>query len=158
VTEPVLSVGWKKSKDKPIPPYVLGGLLGDGSLTDCGIRLTTCDHEIADRMIELCPGEIKGPYFSADPSHRAATYSFSPRGKTAVQLRKLGLMGHDSYSKFIPQMYLRGKLEERWELLRGLMDTDGWCEQDGDAHFCTTSAALRRDVAELARSLGAVVS
>jgi replicative DNA helicase len=67
-------------------------------------------------------------------------------------------MGKRAEDKSIPRIYLLGSVVERWELLRGLMDTDGWADADGDCYSCSVSDALIRDVRELARSLGAVVT
>ena len=49
-------------------------------------------------------------------------------------------------------------VEWRRELLRGLMDTDGWVESRRCAYYTTTSPQLRDDVAKLARSLGCFVT
>jgi replicative DNA helicase len=69
-------------------------------------------------------------------------------------LRGLGLWSVRSEAKFIPRVYLDASHDARLDLLRGLMDTDGWIERRGSARFCSTSAQLARDVAELVRSLG----
>ncbi|MBK6587955.1 MAG: phage terminase large subunit family protein [Acidobacteria bacterium] len=58
-------------------------------------------------------------------------------------------------NKHIPQDYLRSSVEQRWQLLRGLMDTDGCSSQEAaSAEFTTTLPALRDGFCELARSLG----
>jgi replicative DNA helicase len=69
-------------------------------------------------------------------------------------LRGLGLWNVRSETKFIPRVYLDASRDARLDLLRGLMDTDGWVERWGSARFCSTSEQLARDVAELVRSLG----
>src|SRR5687767_10714491 len=69
-------------------------------------------------------------------------------------LRGLGLWNVRSEAKFIPRVYLDASREARLDLLRGLMDTDGWVERWGSARFCSTSEQLARDVVELVRSLG----
>ncbi|MBI2492047.1 MAG: hypothetical protein HYV94_08125 [Candidatus Rokubacteria bacterium] len=50
-------------------------------------------------------------------------------------LRALGLWGVRSEEKFIPDVYLGAPREARLELLRGLMDTDGWVERWGSVRF-----------------------
>jgi len=69
-------------------------------------------------------------------------------------LRDLGLWETPSHEKFIPDVYLDAPREARVDLLRGLLDTDGWVERWGSARFCSTSETLARDVARLVRSLG----
>jgi replicative DNA helicase len=69
----------------------------------------------------------------------------------------LGIYGHTAESKFIPQQYLEASKEQRWELLRGLMDTDGTAgNKQGTPSYCTISRRLAKDVVRLVRSLGGV--
>jgi replicative DNA helicase len=59
-----------------------------------------------------------------------------------------------SHEKFIPRVYLDASRGARLDLLRGLLDTDGWVERFGTVRFATSSAKLAADVVELVRSLG----
>lgn len=59
-----------------------------------------------------------------------------------------------SETKFIPKNYLMGSITQRFELLRGLLDTDGTIDEKGRVEFTTVSPRLRDDVIELVRSLG----
>ena len=66
-------------------------------------------------------------------------------------LERIGVRGN----KHIPLEYLRAGVEQRRELLRGLMDTDGWWSlARRRAGFTTTDDRLATDVLELLRSLG----
>jgi len=70
------------------------------------------------------------------------------------ELRKLGLDGKGAKEKFIPDKYIYcSSIEERVELLRGLMDTDGTCDKRAAA-YTTISKQLAEGVVELIRSLG----
>ena len=69
-------------------------------------------------------------------------------------LRSLGVYGN----KHIPQVYLQASIEQRWALLKGLMDTDGTCEKRGQCEFTQKSKALMDGFIELVRSLGIKVS
>lgn len=153
LAEPVRMTVASRWGVRPIDAYALGALLGDGSLSDGGLRLTSCDPEIAE-MVAVGIGPYRGPYTYAG---RAPEYVFR-EGDTRKHLEKFGLAGAGSFHKFIPKEYLVGTIDERWALLRGLMDTDGWAEADGDTYYCTVSRRLRDDVALLARSLGAYVT
>jgi phosphate starvation-inducible protein PhoH len=66
------------------------------------------------------------------------------------------LKGKKAWEKFIPDEYKYSSIEDRLDILRGLMDTDGSCrERKGDqVSFSTTSPRLADDVSELVRSLG----
>ena len=81
-----------------------------------------------------------------DAAHYAA--ALEARGHTVVVSDVLS-------NKHIPPQYLRAGVEQRWALLRGLMDTDGTSAADaGSAEFTSTKPALVEGFVELARSLG----
>lgn len=70
-------------------------------------------------------------------------------------IHNLGLLGTYSYNKFIPDMYkYHSSIDDRLSLLRGLMDTDGCCKENGEASFSTVSSKLADDIVELVQSLG----
>jgi len=73
-------------------------------------------------------------------------------------LDELGLRGLGSSEKFIPEVYFSASKEDRLELLRGLMDTDGWAEAHGSVRFTSSSRALSDGVQRLVRSLGGLCS
>jgi predicted ribonuclease YlaK/intein/homing endonuclease len=66
----------------------------------------------------------------------------------------LGLTGCKAWEKFVPEIYKYSSINDRLELLRGLMDTDGTVKKTGEASFTTTSKKLADDVVEIVRSLG----
>lgn len=132
--------------DLPIPPYTLGAWLGDGDSDAARLTMATADVGIAEAIrAEGVTVERQG---AVDGS--AGRYLLG-RGHLQRQLRELALLGE----KHIPAAYLRAGAGQRLELLRGLMDTDGFCSTpQGQSEFTTTSARLKEDVLELLRSLG----
>jgi len=72
-------------------------------------------------------------------------------------LNNLGLNGLRSYEKFIPDVYKYSSYEQRLELLKGLLDTDGNIKTNGEVNFTTTSKKLADDITELTHSLGGKV-
>lgn len=73
------------------------------------------------------------------------------RNRLFTRLHGLGVLNR----KHIPALYLRAGFDQRMNLLRGLLDTDGTVSaRGGRVEFCTTVAALRDGVLELIRSLG----
>lgn len=70
------------------------------------------------------------------------------------RLRDVGVLG----DKHIPDEYLTASAEQRMELLRGLLDTDGTIAVSGRIEFSVCNARLASDVAALVRSLGIKVS
>lgn len=128
--------------DLPIHPYVFGCWLGDGH-TDSG-RISKPDAELFDR-IEACGYEV-GPEWD-NPTRVTTRTAYGLQ----TQLRKAGLLGR----RHIPDAYLRASREQRAQLLRGLMDTDGsWNQTRQQAVFTSTDKGLAASVRELALSLG----
>jgi len=83
------------------------------------------------------------------------------KNKVALSLESLGLQGHKSYDKFIPDVYKYNNSKIRLEVLQGLMDTDGTVSKNGyGVSFSSSSQTLAKDVQELVWSFGgkAVIS
>lgn len=128
----------------PVDPYTLGVLIGDGSFGEEAVGLTCADAEIVAKI----PYQVNG---------RKDPISFGLPG-FLPKIKKLGLNFHRSWEKFIPQTYLFLPIPQRWELLRGLMDTDGTCSKSGCISYCTTSPQLAKDVKFLVQSLGGLAT
>mgnify|MGYP001559832159 CR=1 FL=1 len=138
-------------RDLPIPPYTLGAWLGDG--TSIYPRITTADDEVlaAIRREGVAVSEPKTPAGNAWTYHLGGDH----RGKKdnspfKAKLRILGVLDN----KHIPPEYLRASIEQRTDLLKGLMDTDGSVRPDGLCEFTTTNESLFLGVYELVASLG----
>jgi predicted ribonuclease YlaK/intein/homing endonuclease len=69
-------------------------------------------------------------------------------------LDNLHILNKKAWEKSIPDIYKYSSVEDRLEVLRGLMDTDGCIKKNGEASFCTASKRLAEDVIEIVRSLG----
>ncbi len=139
----------------PIEPYVLGVMLGDGTIgRDC-LRVSTQDtqiiHELRAGLFPDCILKYDGGCdFKIKNPVRCK------QNKMLDKMRILGLCGCKSYDKFIPTIYKESSLDQRMELLRGLMDTDGWVEKNGSIRFSTSSYRLANDVCDMIRSIGGV--
>ena len=135
----VLPVQYDK-KQLLVDPYVLGVWLGDGS-SNSGVITA----EDADAVFTRAEIERRG-YKTSD---QATRYTFGILG-LQCQLRELGVYKN----KHIPQVYLEGSVEQRRDLLKGLMDTDGNVSKAGQCFFAQSNRAFIEQVAELLRSLG----
>lgn len=151
---PVIKPLAYSKKDLSIDPYVLGAILGDGHIQENGVVKFTCaDSEIVNEIIrrgydvvdDLVHGERKG----------GIGYRIKGLGS---RLKDLGLLGLRSYEKFIPELYLYGDIEQRIDLLRGLMDTDGTISTNSEMEFSSSSETLALNVQSLVRSLGGRVA
>ena len=153
-TIPVLSgpVQYTPIGDWVLDPYVLGLLLGDGSLLGMSPKFCKPEFDVQNALeLRLPRGDTLSRYPGRDECGIVG-------GETTRQLRKLGLWGKRSWEKFVPELYMRSDPTVRLEVLRGLLDTDGSVDMHGVAiEYSTTSFELSRQVTELARSLGAIV-
>jgi replicative DNA helicase len=155
----VKAVEFNDSGDRPVPPYLLGLLLGDGCLTTGCVLFCNPEPDLRARFAaHLPPSDITVEADELTLRVRRAQRT-NERSETAQRLASIGLHGTDCYGKFIPQAYLLASVAERLELLRGLLDTDGYVVDSGQCvEYSTSSARLAEDVAFLARSLGGIVT
>lgn len=132
----------------PIEPYTLGLILGDGCITVKNnkniVRFTSLLSDVLEYK-QFIPYDITTYKRDIEHSiHIPNAYNI---------LNSLGLLGTNSHTKFIPEVYKYSSIEDRISLLQGLIDTDGWINGKTQC-FCTTSEQLKDDVLEVARSLG----
>lgn len=145
----------------PVDPYLLGILIGDGSLCNKSVTFSSTDKEIIDYVNSIV--SIYNTHLSKSPNSKI-NYRISKNNKKShtvnnltLKLKELNLMGKKSYEKFIPECYLYNSKEIRLSILQGLMDTDGTCTKRGDiAIFYSTSIQLAKDVQNLVWSLGGI--
>lgn len=157
ITIPLFDPPDDKDVDLPIDPYLLGVLLGDGSLSQpYGIAFTTADNFILNEVTKRLPSTsvVKSLKGSDIDFGIVSSDSPGPGRKHALleSLRNLGLQGKKSDSKFIPEIYKNASTQQKKELIAGLIDTDGWV--DNTIQFTTVSPKLAKDFQEIIWSLG----
>ena len=129
-----------------ISPYVLGAWLGDGTTIYGTI---TVGHEDIPEIKELF--EKEGYPLRVQPASINAGCAMYNIASLATELRVEGILG----DKHIPQTYLRADIDSRLELLRGLMDADGFVMGSGKSvGIDLTCKKLFDGVIELINSLG----
>lgn len=200
----------------PIDPYVLGVLIGDGSISAGMPSFTSADQEIVEEVQKrLLPigcdvhkvndlnkygyniignqgtGVPRSSFIRTDTYGNTTTYkeirevcsdgfeftqvyksckTGKPYADCTWQripptnisthpvknaLIEIGLWGKRSYEKTIPQNYMTASVEQRRDLLQGLMDTDGTVGKGGSSiTFSTSSKDLSHNMRELVNSLG----
>lgn len=156
VTEPV----FYSEKKYKINPYILGISLGDGNL--CSKSITISVPDLQREIVEYLKDRLDKKYtITENRSASCPRYSIvkSRDNKSSTndyiqEIKKLKL-NVKSDSKFIPNIYKVGSVEQRKELLKGLMDSDGSCHKNR-VHFHTTSKRLASDLVELVQSLGGI--
>lgn len=144
-----------------IDPYLLGLLLGDGTLNG-NIGVTTNDVEIKNFLYEKA-NEFKLDIYVVDPETSSSTYFFTNHKKRnnilLKNIKKLNLFKTTCENKFIPHCYKTSTKNNRLDLLAGLIDTDGsLVERQTGYDFISKSKQLTTDVSFVAKSLGLKVS
>jgi LAGLIDADG-like domain/Terminase RNAseH like domain len=154
----------------PLDAYVLGCLLGDGSLpakstSAIGLSIGKTDTQIVDLINARLPTgcDVKQDKeiqfrISANRYYRGGTKGRGCHNAVNEAIRTLGLVGTQSNDKFIPEIYKLASVSERLDLLQGLMDTDGHASKSspGIAILSTVSKQLADDIVYLAQTLGGV--
>lgn len=161
------AIPFTQTTSLPIDPYVLGTILGDGSINDsvnvCGID-TEVFTEIQRRMgpdyeVKKNTSSIKYNISYKKRFDRTVTCNYK-NGKYGVnplvrELNELGLQVNRKGNKFIPDIYQYASIEDRVSMIQGLMDTNGYVNAQGnDIHFTNTNKDLVDGITFIARSLG----
>lgn len=141
--------------DLPLDPYVIGALLGDGSLHHRAYFSNIDEGVLQEMRARLPEGYILRPT-GCGCDYRITRHDAKAGQPNLVinALRQLGVWGTGSDDKAIPNCYKLAPPLWRADLLAGLMDTDGYISKDGTMQFSSNSRQLRDDVVELVQSLG----
>ena len=147
-----------------IPPYILGILLGDGTLGS-GVGLTNIDKEIVDEFYDYCSSigmsvrknmnDKKVPTYFCSSANIKNYNSLKHPNVLINKLNDLKLRNCKSGNKFIPQKYKTASEKDRLEILAGLIDTDGYVSNNKhDIEYISKSKTLAKDFMFIAQSLG----
>lgn len=128
-------------KDLTVDPYVLGYWLGDGNANTT--ILTIGDQDKSETL-----ERVKGYGYSIKEYKQKYTYKLE---NVYEDFKKLTVLNN----KHIPTNYLQGSVEQRLELLRGILDSDGsYSERDDTIEYTSSDELLANNVQELLSSLG----
>lgn len=136
------------SKELPISPYLLGYWLGDGTKSKPELSVWKEIIEEVEPKIKKCWHDV------GRRNDNNGNFVLSLRDGFRKLLTTYNLLGN----KHIPRVYFRASKEQRLELLRGLIDTDGTVAKDGTKSgtitYSSCNKQLAYDVYELVASLG----
>ena len=145
-------------KDLLIDPYLLGVLLGDGSIKYT-TEFSSADITIVSEITKLCKIiNLQVKRISKYDYRISAGKPTKPGNNPLLTaLKSLGLFGKGSDDKFIPETYLLGSLEQRKSLFQGLMDTDGYVSKSSTLQYGSNSEKLVDGIKFLVQSFGGVI-
>ena len=153
-----------EEKNHLITPYMLGMLIGNGNLCNGSPRISIPYYEY-ESVEHLKPMLHENYEFSVHDTGSCHQYNIvkksrSNRGSNIYkeEIKKLGLNVHGK-DKFIPDEYMLDSIENRKDLLMGLMDSDGYITKERNRiSFSTVSKKLADDFCLLVQSLGGLAN
>lgn len=130
-------------------PWLIGFLIGDGSLSRNGVSFSTSEQYILDRVSTSIPEGHAVIHASK------YDYRISAKWKNVIvnELVALGLKGKRAEEKSIPESIFFADFATRMSVLCGLIESDGWV-QDASVQYSTASNELADGIARLVWSLG----
>lgn len=138
-------------KPLPVEPYTLGAWLGDGTTTKPLMTNAKSDRRIIYRMIaDGYP--LRSAYIDKNYGTLVVTFT----NKLSYALRSVGMCNRtDKGNKYIPEEYFTASVEQRLNLLAGLIDTDGYIEKGKHrVSISTVLPRLRDDIVRLVSTFG----
>ena len=147
ISLPRFSGDYGVEKDFVIPPYIMGVLIGDGCLSAGDLSYCKPSQYVLEKVRKHLPDGVKANFRNDNK-----TVGITGWSSAKDYIKQVGL-DTQCWNKFIPQEYFHSSKTQREELLRGLLDTDGYNTGKG-YEYSTTSEQLAKDVQQLAWSLG----
>jgi predicted phage terminase large subunit-like protein len=137
-------------KALPVDPYTLGVWLGDGANRNPTICNAKTDKIIIDTILK------NGYTMAWDTVHKDTGVHYYGFSELRQQLQSVGMChSRRKVPKHIPSDYLTASIEQRLELLAGLLDTDGTLVSNERRYqFVTAEETLRDDFVSLISSFG----
>lgn len=138
--------GWQTPNVRlPASPWLVGALIGNGCFVSRPVTFSSGDPEVIARLQKSVPVGVE-----ITPTSDSITVSIC--GFNAW-VDRIGFERVHSFKKRIPFRYLYAGYSQRFQLLQGLMDTDGYVYGPG-FEYSTSSPGLAMQVLALVRSLG----
>ncbi|QDJ97225.1 putative DNA helicase/terminase [Aeromonas phage D6] len=144
----------------PLDPWVYGAMLGDGCMVQNRCTFTNDDPFVVNKLRERVGDTHK---VMPLPNKKRYEFFLTPKFHDGISFGKLLSLSMidraTACDKKIDERYMNASQEQKWELIRGLMDTDGSAEvaRKGDSGcptFNTSSETLAKQMQELIWSLG----
>lgn len=140
-----------------IHPYVMGVLIGNGTFKADSLTCSSGNKELMENIAH----KMAIPLNHVNRSEEKGVTRFIYHDQARIvrdELKRLGLNDVVSRDKFIPEAYMIDSIENRKQLLKGLMDSNGYVQPYGRKSYRfvynTSSKTVADQVESLGRSLG----
>ena len=153
-----------KDVELPIDPYLLGALLGDGGFTGDSVTFTNNDSEMVDKVSTLLEtydcvlseANNTGIDYNIVNKYNKINKNSKIKNKMKVLLEELNIYNVHGCNKHIPEIYLNSSRSQKIELIRGLLDSDGYAGVNNNLDFSSCSISLAKDMQQLIWSIGGI--
>jgi len=140
-----------KTIEQPFSPYFIGALLGDGGLSSSAVvTFTSADSETWYEIKKECE-KYK---WILGKTNQEITKRITNAPNLFAWLKEVKLKPISCENRFIPNIYKICNIDQRLEILAGLIDTDGYYGNTNMYSYCSKSKKLAEDMMFIARSLG----
>ena len=150
-----------EEKQHKIHPYLMGALLAEGHFGSC-VSITVCNPQMLEKIKSVLPDGYS--LKSKDENLHPCDY-YITRDKTdghwdcesiiTDEIQRFALKGKLAHEKWVPNEYLYDSIENRLELVRGMMDGDGTVTKNGmGCSLSSSSKELAENFRFLIQSLG----
>jgi hypothetical protein len=152
------AVHFETKRRQKYESWLLGYWLGDGASRLNDLRVSTEDIEVVTEINKIAKRySLKVKEYKNSLGKKCSFYCFSSGKGKWGRNKLLNLFKGDSLhrNKHIPLRYKTAPIQERKELLAGLLDSDGYVYRNAyGASFTNVNKILAEDVAYLCRSIG----
>ena len=141
-------IGWPRIL--PVQPYTFGAWLGDGRNQNPDICGSSDDYAIVESIVN------DGYPISWHTTHKTTGVEYYGFAGLRDGLQKMGMChSRKRVEKRIPGIYLCSSIQQRLELLAGLIDTDGCLRRKEHRYdFTTAEEMLKEDFISLVSTFG----
>jgi len=150
-------INFNKEYNFNIDPYLMGVYLGDGTTMAESIGISSNDNHIIEKIKNIIDIDDMDIKYKSKYDYIIKS-RFTGENEYLTELKQYNLFKVKSDKKFIPKEMMNSTIQNRWDLLTGLIDSDGYCGKHGTLQYYTTSEQLKNDVIDLVRSLGGIAT
>jgi hypothetical protein len=140
-----------EEKSQPIPAYLMGYWLGNGSKSKPQVSMHAKDVEVLEYIKNYATA--KGYKFNAarESENGVSVYFYGNKNEFVNTLRELELVN----DKHVHRIYLTGSKAQRLDLIAGLLDSDGHYDPNKNTfEFTSSDERLMQQFQWLCRSVG----